>query len=149
RIIQQMAPQFEYYGLGAVQILGSDAWTTDEVLRMVPQRNLEGVIATTPLLRTSDAVAWEQFVGLYEAAQRRSLDTPYPALGYDAARLILDAITRSGGREPGDVARALASTTDFRGATGVLSLTDGTVTRRPFVVQVRAGRLVPLEGAGN
>jgi branched-chain amino acid transport system substrate-binding protein len=149
RIIRQLAPQFEYYGLGAVQILGSDGWTTDEVLRMVPARNLEGVVATTPLLRTSDAVAWDRFVGLYEAAHRRTLDTPYPALGYDAARLVLDAIQRSGGRRPGDVARALASTTDFRGATGVLSLTGGAVTRRPFLVQIRSGRLTPLDGTGN
>jgi branched-chain amino acid transport system substrate-binding protein len=149
RIIRQLAPQFEYYGLGAAQILGSDGWTSDEVLRLVPARNLEGVIATTPLLRTSDAVAWDQFVGLYEAAHRRTLDTPYPALGYDAARLVLDAIARARSGRPADIARALAATTDFRGATGVLSLRGGGVTRRPFVVQVRSGRLSPVDGAGN
>ena len=149
RIIRQLAPQFEYYGLGAVQILGSDGWTTDEVLRMLPLRVLEGVVATTPLLRTSDAVAWDRFVGLYEAAHRRTLDTPYPALGYDAARLVLDAVARSGTRRPEDIARTLAGTTDFRGATGLLSLRGGSVTRRPFLVQIRSGRLTPLDGAGN
>jgi branched-chain amino acid transport system substrate-binding protein len=149
RIIRQLAPQFEYYGLGAVQILGSDAWTSEDVVRTMPTRVLEGVIATTPLPRTSDAVAWDRFVGLYEAAHRRTLDTPYPALGYDATRLVLDAVARSAGGRPGDTSRALAQTTDFRGATGVLSLRDGAVTRRPFLVQVRGGRLTRLDGAGN
>jgi branched-chain amino acid transport system substrate-binding protein len=148
RIIRQLAPQFSYYGLGAVQLLGSDGWTTDELLRTVPERTLEGVIATTPLLRTSDAVAWDQFVGLYEAAERRTLDTPYPALGYDAARLILDAAGRAGSARPAEVARALAEVDDFRGATGVLSLRGGSVVRRPFLVQIQSGRLTPLGAAG-
>jgi branched-chain amino acid transport system substrate-binding protein len=149
RIIRQLAPQFEYYGLGAVQLLGSDAWTSEEVLRMLPPRNLEGLIATTPLLRSSPAVAWDQFVGLYEAAQRQTLDTPYPALGYDALGLVLEAAVRAGARRPAEVARALAATDDFRGATGVLSLRGGNLTRRPFLVQIRSGRLTPLGDTGG
>jgi branched-chain amino acid transport system substrate-binding protein len=148
RIIRQLAPQFSYYGLGAVQLLGSDGWTSDDLLRTMG-RTLEGVIATTPLLRGSQAVAWDQFVGLYEAAERRTLDTPYPALGYDAARLVLDAAARARTGRPADVARALAAVDDFRGATGVLSLRGGTVTRRPFLVQIRSGRLSPVADPGG
>jgi branched-chain amino acid transport system substrate-binding protein len=148
RIIRQLAPQFSYYGLGAVQLLGSDGWTSDELLRTMG-RTLEGVIATTPLLRGSPAVAWDQFVGLYEAAERRTLDTPYPALGYDAMRVVLDAATRARTGRPADIAQALAAVDDFRGATGVLSLRGGTVTRRPFLVQIRSGRLSPVADAGG
>ena len=62
---------------------------------------------------------------------RRSLTNPVPALGYDAASLALLALTS--GR---------ADVTDFRGATGVLSLHQGTVTRRPFLVRIDGSRLI-------
>ena len=64
---------------------------------------------------------------------RRSLDHPLPALGYDAARLAARALTA------GNV-----SVRDYRGATGVLTLNDDSVTRKPFLVRIQAGRLVPV-----
>ncbi len=144
RDIRQLAPQFPYYGLGGIQILGSEAWAEDEVLTRVPVQQLEGVVAAVPFLSSSGAVAWDQFVGRYEAAQRRTLDNPYPALGYDAGRLVLEAVRGAQRASRGDVARNLAATRAFRGATGVLSLTDGAVTRRPFLVRIRAGRPEPI-----
>jgi len=149
RIIRQLAPQFEYYGLGGVPLMGSDAWTSDEVLRSVSPRVLEGTVATTALPRGSSEVAWDRFVGLYEAAHRRTLDTPYPALGYDATALVLGALADGDSPGPADIARGLAGTTAFRGATGVLSLEDGTVTRKPFLVRIQSGRLVPLPEGGS
>jgi ABC-type branched-subunit amino acid transport system substrate-binding protein len=148
RDIRQLAPQLEYYGLGDVQVLGSEAWVEDEVLRTVQPRMLEGVIAATPLFRSSDAVAWEHFVGLYEATYRRTLDNPYPALGYDAARLILSQLP-SGRVTRAEVARAVAGVTDFRGATGVLSARGGAISRRPFLVRIQGGRPVLLDGPGR
>jgi ABC-type branched-subunit amino acid transport system substrate-binding protein len=93
-------------------------------------------------------VAWEEFVGRYEAAFRRTLDNPYPALGYDAARLILDQLP-SGRARRADVARALGRLDGFRGATGVLSTRDGMITRDPFLVRIQAGRPVLAEAPGR
>jgi len=146
RDIRQLAPQIEYYGLGGVQILGGDAWVAESVLRGVQARILERVIAAVPLFETSPAVAWDEFVGLYEASERRTLDSPYPALGYDAMRLILNAAAQAG-TGPDDVARGLRSTDRFRGATGVLSLGSGAAVREPFLVQIRGGRPVLLIGS--
>ena len=140
RDILQLAPQFAYYGLSAIQILGSEAWASEEVLNHLPAGQLEGVIAAVPFLQASDAVAWDEFVGKYEAAERRTLDSPYPALGYDAARLVLEAIGDERRPDAGDVAQRLAEAQDHRGATGVLSLTGGAVTRRPFLVRIQDGR---------
>ena len=140
RDIPQLAPQFGYYGLGGVQILGTEAWAGEEVLSRLPARELEGVIAAVPFLRTSPDVAWDEFVGKYEAAQRRTLDSPYPALGYDAARLVLDALGQERRPSRAAVAGRLADTRTHRGATGVLSLTGGAVTRQPFLVRIRDGR---------
>lgn len=146
RDIRQIAPQIEYYGLGGVRVLGSEAWTTDEVLRSLPARQTEGVLSATPLLPGSREVAWGEFVGRYEAAHRRTLDNPYPALGYDAITLIVRALESARAR-PADVARAITATREYRGATGVFTARDGELVRRPFIVRIQGGRLVPVGGA--
>lgn len=147
RDIRQLAPQLEYYGLSGVQVLGSEAWVSDEVLGGMQSRVIEGVIAAVPLYRSSPSVAWEEFVGLYEGAYRRTLDNPYPALGYDAARLILTSLPSTRVRAL-DVARALDRVDDFRGATGVLSARGGSISRQPFLVRVQGGRAVLAQPGG-
>lgn len=131
RELQIVLPQMEY-SLTAVQLLGNESWIGDAA-RRVPQRVLEGAIVATPLDQSSDAVAWQEFVAQYESLHRRSLSNPVPALGYDAARLALHALTTGDSR-----------VSDFRGATGVITLRDGDVTRRPFLLRIQGGRPVPL-----
>lgn len=130
--IQSILPQLEYAGLDGVQMLGNESWVSDAA-RRAPQRVLQGAIIATPLLEQSSDVAWQEFVERYETMHRRSLSNPVPALGYDAASLALQALTSGE-----------SSVTDFRGATGVLSLQAGTVTRRPFLVRIDGSRLVPI-----
>ena len=145
RDVQQIAPQLEYYGASHVQVLGNDAWTNEAVLRSLPQRLTDGVIATTPLLKSDPAVAWEDLVAAYEATHRRSLDHPFPALGWDAAGLVLDAV-RDGADSPGDVARHLTGLNDFRGASGIIDVRAGRIEREPFIVRIQGGRLMKLSG---
>ncbi len=148
RDIKQMAPQFAYFGLTETQILGTEAWVSDDVMRSLSAETLEGVVAATPLPSAEGTTGWSDFVHLYEQTQRRTLDNPYPALGYDAAMLVLQQIA-AGATEPASVAERLASIRDYRGATGVLSITDGQVSRRPFLVRVRGGKLASITFAGD
>lgn len=138
RHIRQIAPQFRYYGFVGPMILGNEAWVSDEVLRTVAPEMLEDVVAATPMPPDSSLTGWKDFVAQYEARFRRTLDNPFPALGYDAASLALEGLTRADGRRE-NMARALTQIRDFRGATGVLSIEDGRVTRRPFLVRIRSG----------
>jgi ABC-type branched-subunit amino acid transport system substrate-binding protein len=133
RELQIVLPQIEYAGLQNVQLLGTEGWLSDAA-RAASPRTLQGAIVATPLNRQSSDVAWSEFVERYEALHRRSLTSPVAALGYDAASLALRALTSGS-----------SSVTDFRGATGVLSLRSGVVTRRPFLVRLDAGRLVPID----
>ncbi|MBR9989385.1 MAG: penicillin-binding protein activator [Gemmatimonadetes bacterium] len=132
REIQSIMPQLEHAGLDGVQMLGNESWVGDAA-RRAPQRVLQGAVVAIPLWQESADIAWQEFVGRYEAMHRRSLTNPVPALGYDAALLALRALTSGN-----------SSVTDFRGATGVLSLQAGTVTRRPFLVRIDGSRLVPV-----
>lgn len=132
RELQIVLPQLEYLGLRDVQMLGTEHWTGDNA-RGLPQRVLEGAIVAVPLLRESNAVAWKDFVARYEALHRRTLENPVPALGYDA--VLLAARAAAGGS---------LDISEFRGATGVLSMTADSVTRRPFLVRIEGGRLIPV-----
>jgi branched-chain amino acid transport system substrate-binding protein len=144
RDIRQLAPQFAYFGLTNIQILGPEAWVSPEVLKAVPARVLEGVVAATPLIEGGgDETGWNDFVQLYERTHRRTLDNPYPALGFDAANLVLNEIA-AGRTRPRDVADAVANVSNYRGATGVLSVQDGRISRRPFLVRITSGRPQPI-----
>jgi branched-chain amino acid transport system substrate-binding protein len=147
RDVRQIAPQIEYYGVRqlGVQVLGGEAWTREEVRRLVDPRYLEGVVAATPLLQTSSEVGWREFVSLYEQRYRRTLDNPFPALGYDATRLVLEAL-QGGGAERAEVARRIAETRGLRGSTGILSVQAGRLVRRPFLVRIQGRELVPIGG---
>lgn len=148
RQIRQLAPQLRYFGLSGVEVLGNEAWVSADVLRTVGADMLEGTVASTPMPPDSSLTGWPDFVREYEARYRRTLDNPYPALGYDAAILALEGIRLAGGR-PEAVADALGRIRDFRGATGVLSIEDGRVTRHPFLVRIRAGIPELMVGGGG
>lgn len=141
--VPKIAPQVAFYDLDSagVQIFGDEAWTTAEVRRVTPRRDLEGVIAVShfPPDR-ADAAADPAFVELYETRYRRSLDNPLPALGYDAANLVLQALP-SRMLTPDALARRFHFLAGIRGATGMLSVRAGGVIRTPYVVVIRAGEL--------
>lgn len=131
RELQIVLPQIEYFGLTDVQILGNDSYIGDAA-RGLPQRLLQGAIVATSLIRESSEFAWNDFVAAYEARYRRSLASPVPALGYDAVLLAARLADGTG------------EVTDLRGATGVITVRNDAVTRRPFLVRIDAGRLIPV-----
>jgi ABC-type branched-subunit amino acid transport system substrate-binding protein len=80
---------------------------------------------------------------------RKSLrDNMLPALGYDAMRVVLTAIARSGTGDPARVSRA-ARELEIAGATGLFRLDPGssTVARRTLIRALRDGALYLLDVA--
>jgi branched-chain amino acid transport system substrate-binding protein len=147
REIRQLAPQLDFYGASQIPVLGGEAWASEDILRELPARQTDGVVAAIPLLRSSRDVAWGEFVGRYEATHRRTLDNPYPALGYDAARLILAGVSPTR-PQAAEVTAALSALQEHRGATGILSVSEGRLVRRSFLVRIQGGRLMPvMEGS--
>ena len=145
RDVPQIAPQVGFYGLDSagVQLLGDEAWASAPVRRLVPDRDLEGVIAASnfPPDRASGS-ADPDFVRRYEETYRRSLENQLPALGYDAAHLLLQALPNRR-LEADAVSRRFDLLAAIRGATGLLSVRGNRIVRTPYLVQVRDGRLVP------
>lgn len=143
--VPKIAPQVAFYDLDSagVQVFGDEAWATAGVRRVTPARDLEGVITASrfPPERADD-IADPAFVELYETTYRRSLDNPLPALGYDAASLVLHALPNRI-LTTDALARRFTFLTGIRGATGVLSVRAGQVVRTPFLVEIIQGGLRP------
>lgn len=143
--LRQLAPQVHFYGLSAkgVEVLGGETWAREEVQRLIDARFLEGVVVATPFPPSSPEVGWSEFVERYESTYRRTLENHYPALGYDAANLVLNAYRSSSGTAA-DVSRQLAATQALRGVTGIFSVQGGVLTGRPFLMRFQNGQLVPI-----
>jgi len=65
----------------------------------------------------------------------------FTALGYDAARLLLDAVSRAGSDDPVAVREALAATHDFKGVTGLITFAGGSriPSKSVTILEIRDG----------
>jgi ABC-type branched-subunit amino acid transport system substrate-binding protein len=138
--LRQLLPQVSFYGLGGSQLLATGPWATPDGLERIGLGALEGVITTLPFVPSDSAGPWGKFVRQYETLYRRSLDNAIPALGYDAAALLLGDPAGDAGR----TARRLSTGEEVAGATGHLVPLRGSVGRRPVLVRILDGRAVPI-----
>lgn len=147
RGIRQLAPQLAFLGAGEERfaVLGNDAWASEEVLRLVEPQALEGVVVATSDARATGDPEYAAFVQRYEARYRRTLDNPFPALAYDATTLLL---LRAAARRDGEDAQGFLPGTWHRGATGWVGVRDGLIVRRPSLVRIQDGRVVPVDAGG-
>ena len=139
------APQVTYFGLDSlgIRVLGTRGWASEEALREVAPRHVNGVVVATPQAPEGPSPGYERFVQAYEDTFSRSVTDHAAAVGYDAASLMLMAV-QSGARSAAEVARALEEIRGFPGATGTLSVSDGRVVRDHHLACVQDGRLVPM-----
>ncbi|MDE2773036.1 MAG: ABC transporter substrate-binding protein [Gemmatimonadota bacterium] len=144
--IETVAPQITFFGLDTldIRVLGTDGWTRPEVLDVVAERHTNGVVAVVPNGSEGSTAGEAALVTAYEALFRRTLRSPVPAVGFDAAALVLNALA-GGARTPAALADALESMDLFAGATGELGVAEGRVVREHRVVCIQGGRLLPMD----
>lgn len=150
RDIQLLAPQVTFYGvdtLGA-QLLGTSGWTEDGVVMDVDSRHTDGVIAATTRLTQDDSESFRNFQEAYEAFFHKTLRSQVPAFGYDAAALLFRALEASP-RNPRELMDAMEGIRALPGATGVLSILDGRITREPLMVRIQDHELIYIRRRFN
>jgi ABC-type branched-subunit amino acid transport system substrate-binding protein len=141
-----VAPQLSFYGvegLPGLRRYGGSSWGSRGVLELLPARHTEGMRTVSANPAGGVGPAWDAFVLAYESHFQRSLRSPGPALGWDAARLLLEAV-RLGGDSAAGVARGLREIRGLDGATGQFMWKDGRISRRFYPVEVRDRQLHPL-----
>jgi len=145
--VETVAPQIAYWGVDDLEdllILGNESWSSEQVLEAVPTRHTNGILTVSSREPGGElGPGWQEFVEAYEEHFMRTLRSPVPALGYDAARLLMEA-ARNGDGTPEGMLRSLERIREFPGATGLLSVVDGRIQRAYLPVEIQNRRLLPV-----
>lgn len=127
-----IARQAKELGIPGTMFVGGDGWDASNLLEGAGAE-LEGAHFTN---HYAPDVPWPQSKKFLEAFRARYGRDPSSGntLGYDAARLLADAMTRAPAPTRAAIRQALAETKDFAGATGTMSMDASRNPRKPVVV---------------
>ncbi len=125
-----------------VPILGGDTWEAEEFLNRVGEFNdiyfSTHFTAEEPVTEVS-----ENFLEKFKEKYPDKEVNAFAALGFDSYKLALDAIERAGSADPEAIKEALAATSGFEGATGVITLdANGDATKTAIIKKVADGKFV-------
>lgn len=134
-----MARQAREMGLNVPIVTGDGAQAPELIDLGGPA--VEGVYFTAHFHKAMiDTSRGKTFLQAYEKETGKQLDA-FAAMAADAYFIILDAITRAGTVEPTKIRDALASTKDFEGVTGKITLKpDGNAVKAMVVNKVENGK---------
>jgi branched-chain amino acid transport system substrate-binding protein len=140
--IAAIARQAKELGIRA-SLLGSDGWTSPQVLQAGGSA-LDGVYATGLYSADDPTPEARKFASAYRTRYGNPPDA-HAALGYDAVRLLADAISRAGSDAGPKLRAALGQTANFGGVTGAITLTPERNATRPTVIfKLQDGKAFPV-----
>ena len=119
--------------------VGCDGWA-NQALLTIGGKAIDGCYFTTHFSPDDPSPIVKTFVAKYQEKYGALPDT-FSALGYDAARLLADAIKRAASVDSQGLRDALAKTAGFPGVTGQISFDANRNASKPgFIVTVKGGR---------
>ncbi len=121
-----------------VQILGADG-LCNAVLLEIGGEAVEGTYATSGFYPDDPSPAVQNFVKAYQDKHGEEPDM-FAAQGYDAARIVIEAI-KSKGSTSEEIREGLAATKDFPGITGKTSIDEeGDTIKDVLILKVEDGK---------
>ena len=121
-----------------VPMLGGDGWDSTQ-LAAIGKDAIEGSYFSNHYSFQEDRPEVKNFVTKY-AADYGQIPDGLAALGYDAARLLFDAMGRAPSLGGKDLAAAIAATKDFKGVTGLITMdANRNASKSAVVVQMKGG----------
>ena len=122
-----------------IPLFGIDGWESPELVN-IGGGAVEGAYFSTHYSAESDDPAVVRFNERFQKRWGAGSDA-LSALGYDSAKLLIDAIQRAGTTEGAKLRNALADTKNFKGVTGTISFdAQRNPTKSAVVLQVRDGK---------
>jgi branched-chain amino acid transport system substrate-binding protein len=119
-------------------MLGGDGWDSTQ-LAAIGKDAIEGSYYSNHYSFQEKRPEVENFVGKYEAEHHIKPDG-LAALGYDAARLLFDAMGRAPALDGASLAKAIAETKDFPGVTGKITIDpERNAKKSAVIVQMKGG----------
>ena len=128
-------------------ILGADGFDSPVLAELAGADALHDVYYSNHYSSLNEDETVAAFIEAYKAKHGVDPDA-FNALGYDAAKLICDAIERAGAADPEAIKDALAATSDFKAVTGTLSIDENHDAQKALVViKLDGGVAVSAENA--
>ena len=119
-------------------LLGGDGWDSTQ-LAAIGKDAIEGSYYSNHYSFQEKRPEVENFVGKFEAEHHMKPDG-LAALGYDAARLLFDAMGRASSLDGNALAKAIAETKDFPGVTGKITIdAERNAKKSAVIVQMKGG----------
>ncbi len=120
-----------------VPLLGGDGWDSPELFKSAGNA-LEGCYFSNHYSPESQDPRVQDFIKAYQARYNGKTPDAMAALGYDAAKILAEAIKKAGGTEPSALRDALGQTQGYAGVTGNISLdAERNATKPAVVLQVK------------
>jgi branched-chain amino acid transport system substrate-binding protein len=124
--------------------IGCDGWA-NQALVTIGGKAIDGCFFTNHFSPDDQSPIVKSFVAKYQDKYGALPDT-FSALGYDAARLLADALKRAGSTDSSTLRDALAKTQAFPGVTGQISIDANRNASKPgLIVTVKDGKFVIAE----
>jgi branched-chain amino acid transport system substrate-binding protein len=142
--IGMLVPQLVYHDIKNVQLLGTNLWHSDALIRYA-ESYVQGAVMPDAFFAGSPERAVQRFVSAFEETYQ---DRPgfIEAVAFDSATLLFEVLGRPGVRERRDVAAALHDSDGFPGATGLTRFdASGDCDKALHILTVRGKRFVELE----
>jgi branched-chain amino acid transport system substrate-binding protein len=132
--------------LGITQpLLGGDGWDAPELWGLGGDA-LNGSYISNHYSIEDPSPAIQKFVKEYKSRYGNLAPDAHAALGYDAMRVLADAIQRAGTTDGPKLREALAQTKNFSGVTGVISIdADRNAVKPAVVLKLQDGRYIYQE----
>ena len=122
---------------------GGDGWDSPDMVSVAGADALNDSFFTNHYSVDDPDPAIQSFIEAYKAKYNKVPDS-FAALGYDAAKLLANAIERAGAADPVQVRDALSATTDFQGITGRMSINErNNPDKEIVVIEYKDGNQVP------
>ncbi len=125
-----MLPQAKEVGLN-VPFFGGDGWDSPDTVKLPAA---QGCFYTDHFAPDDPSPRVQEFVKAYQAANNGITPGAMAVLGYDSGMVIADAIQRAGKVDPAAIRDALATTKNYPGASGDITIDENHNARKPIVM---------------
>lgn len=107
-----------------VPFMGGDGWDSPQLAEIAGADALNNTFMSNHYSPEDSSPEVKSFVDAFKAANGDLVPDGMAALGYDAVKLVADAITRADSTEPEKLKDALAGTKDLQLATGKITMNE-------------------------
>jgi ABC-type branched-subunit amino acid transport system substrate-binding protein len=142
--IGMLAPQLVYHDVKNVQLLGTNLWHSEALLRNA-EPYIQGAVMPEAFFASSPERPVQRFVSAFEESYQERPGF-IEAIAFDTASMFFEVLARPGVRSRRDVAAALRSADGFPGVTGQTRFdAAGDCDKELHILTVRGKKFVELK----